>query len=71
MRNSKAKQIRKALRAQGIPVGQARYENTPGTEKLKPVFDAKGNAVSTYTTVTKRLQATCGRAVYQRTKAAV
>lgn len=71
MRNSKAKSLRRALRNQGIAVGQARYENVPGSEKLHPIMGVDGKVTGTYTTVTKRLNVGCGRKIYQNLKRAV
>jgi hypothetical protein len=68
MRNSKAKQLRRKLRAANIGVSTTKYIQKKGTERLKPIKDVEGKVVSTYATVTIMLSPDCGRSIYQSIK---
>jgi hypothetical protein len=71
MRNSKAKQIRRELRAQGIGVGHTHYEAFNVKNHEIKGFDSKGEeiVVGTYQTYTAQLKPDCGRKLYKESKA--
>lgn len=71
MRNSKAKQIRRELRAQGIGAGHTHYEAINVKTREIKGFDSKGEevVVGTYQTYTAQLKADCGRKLYKEAKA--